>query len=154
MKWPWRPSVLGADAEVQEALVLARDRLGVVAGCWRAEVGERDDRILEALGAVHGHDPHDVVGLLGDGRLDLDRLLLHRVAQVADERPQPAAAGGGEQAGLVDDREQVGGALLAVGPGQRELDQPGALDHAADESRRARAAAHAVQVVRARRARR
>ena len=41
----------GADPEVQEALVLARDRLGVVLVA-RAEVGERDDRILEALGAV------------------------------------------------------------------------------------------------------
>ena len=64
----------GSDPEVQEALLLARHRLGVVLVA-RAEVRERDDRVLEALGAVHRHDPHDVVGLLGDGRLDLDLLL-------------------------------------------------------------------------------
>ena len=73
-------------------------------------------------------------------------LLLHRVAQVADERPQPPAAGGREQPGLVDDRQQVRGALLAVGAGQRELDQPGALDHAADDLGQRDAAAHPVQV--------
>ena len=122
-------AVAGADPEVQERLLLARDGLGVDLRL-RAEVGQRDDRELEPLGAVRGHDPHDVVGLLGDGGLDLDLLVGHRVAQVADERAQPAAAGRGEHAGVVDDREQVGGALLAVGPGERELHQPGLLDHA------------------------
>ena len=76
----------------------------------RTEVGQRDDRILEALGAVHGHDAHDVVGLLGDARLDLDGLLFHRVLEVADERPQPAAAGSGKRARLIDDSEQARGA--------------------------------------------
>ena len=85
----------GADAEVQEVLVLARYRLGVVA-VLAAEVGERDDRILEALGAVDGHDPHDVVGLLGDGRLDLDLLLgsieSRRWRMNGRSPPPPAAA--------------------------------------------------------------
>ena len=126
------PGAAGADPEVQEALVFAGNRLGVV-GVAGGQVGERDDRVLEPFGAVHGHDPHDVVGLLGDRRLDLDRLVLHRVAQVADERTQAATAGGGEQAGLVDDRQQVGRSLLAVRASQRELDQAGALDDAANE---------------------
>jgi hypothetical protein len=124
----------GSDAEVQERLVLARHGR-VLCAALAAEARERDDRVLEALGAVHGHDPHDVVGLLSDGGFDLDRLLFHRVAQMADERPEAPAAGGGEQAGVVDDREEVGRALLAVLAGQRELDQPGAIDDAPHDLR-------------------
>ena len=71
---------------------------------------------------------------------------VHRVAQVADERPQPSAAGGGEQPRLVDDREQVRGALVAVGTGQRELDQAGALDDAAHDLGEREPRAHPVQV--------
>ena len=59
---------------------------------------------------------------------------------------QPSPARRREQPRLIDDREQVRGALIAVGAGERELDQPGALDHPADGLGEGEPGAHAVQV--------
>ena len=95
---------------------------------------------------MHGHDAHHVVGLLGDRGLDLDLLLLHRSAQVADERAQSAAARGGEEAGVLDDRQQVGRRLLAAGCRQGELDQTGSRDHASNQLGQRQPASQVVQV--------
>jgi hypothetical protein len=120
------------DVEVQEGLLLARH--GHLVGLRPCpEVGERDNRELEAFGAMHRHDPHDVVGLLRDRRLDLVRLILERTPQMADEGPEPSPTGGREQARTVNNRQQVSGSLFAVVSGEGELDQVCALDDASHD---------------------
>ena len=116
--------------EVELVLGLVGDRAPGLSLPLPAEVGQDDDRELEALGAVHGHEPDDVVGLLGDAGVDLVRLALGVLGEPAGEGPQAAAAGGGEGPRLVDDREQVRGGLGAVAAGQRDLDQPALGDDA------------------------
>src|SRR5207248_9199247 len=77
------------DVELQKVLLLSRDRAAPRA-LLGPEIAQCNDRELEAFRPVSGHDPDDVVCLLGDGRFDLDRLMLHRVAQVSNERPEPS----------------------------------------------------------------
>ena len=80
------------------------------------QVGEQHDRELEALGGVDRHEPHDVVGLLGDARLGLAHLLVLLLVEPAREGAQPAAARDGERARLVGDLQHVRGDLRAARP--------------------------------------
>ena len=111
----------------------------------RAEVRERDDRILEALRAVHRDKTHRVVARLGDaGVLDVARTSL--LGEPAGEGTQAAASARREGARLLDELRQVRGCLLAVPAGERDLDHPEPLDRGANEPGQRRAGAHAVEV--------
>ena len=109
-----------------------------------AEVGDADDRELEALGAVHGHQPHGVE-LLGLER----RLALALGDQVAlgdrvDEAAQVAALLGLVVARHPHQLAHVGHAPVAGGQRQHVLVVAGLADSAVDqrlERHRRRAAA-------------
>ena len=64
----------------------------LLAGLERAvELGDRDHRELEALRAVHGHDPHAVVVLGLDRGEPLALVALGRLGRLDEERPEVPA---------------------------------------------------------------
>ena len=81
---------------------------------YAAEVGQRDDRILEALRSVHRDEAHDVVAFLGDARLlSVASVRSRRAAMAANARSPPPPEAANRRASSTS-LQQVGGRLLAV----------------------------------------
>ena len=79
------------------------------------EVGDDDDRVLEALGLVDGEDLDLGAGLLAHRRVALLAAGLGLLLQEADDRAQGGGAGGLVGAGDVEHLPEVGDALVAGG---------------------------------------
>ncbi len=92
--------------------------IGGVARQLARRVDQHDDRKLEPLGLVHGHQAHAVAAVLEDRRLR--RLgALGRLAQGRDEAAERQPAVGLVAPAEVGDVQHVGQGLLAAGPRAR-----------------------------------
>ena len=121
-----------AEPQMEPAAVAVRDDARAI-GPLRLHVREHDDRELEPLRGVHGDHAHDIVGLLADRGVCLVRRARRVLLEPAHEAAQPAATRVREGARLVDELEQVRGNLLALRLEHRELDEPRAVEHGADD---------------------
>ena len=106
-------------------------------------LGHRDDRILQTLGCMHGHDAYRAVTLL----VERARRLLARQEAIEGERDGTRRV---TELGLrlghgVERLEHVGGDGLALGTTLRQTHEPaGGVDHVARD-RRERIATHATK---------
>ena len=108
-------------------------------------LGNRHDRILQALGRMHGHDAHRAVTLLVEGA----RGLLARQEAVEGERDgaRRIAELGLRLGHGVERLEHVGGNGLALGAALRQTHEPaGGVDHVARDGSE-RITPHATQCV-------
>ena len=137
--WNSSNSSLRCSASVHVRRRATRPTIAPVDRCsLGGQPGDDGDRELQALGRVHGHDPHRVVVVLGEDRVAGPALvgLVRGPAQVAAQAPP---AGVGPRPGLVDDVADPPPHVAGVGPGERGLEHPPLDDERVEQVGRRRA---------------
>ena len=114
-------------------------------GAVGQEVGDDDDRVLEALGLVDGEDLDLGAGLLAHRRVALFAAGLGLLLEEADHRAQGGGAGGLVGAGDVEHLPEVGDALLAGGAQAEGGQGAGLVEEGGDHLARRLHAAAAVE---------
>jgi hypothetical protein len=109
------------------------------------EVGDDDDRVLEALGLVDGEDLDLGAGLLAHRGVALLAAGLRLLLQEADDRAQGGGAGGFVGARDVEHLPQVGDALVAGGAEAEGGKGAGLVEEGLDHGARRLHAAAAVE---------